>query len=71
MPPDADVTRVSEDEFERWAKFHDEAAEMFRRMAEARRNRDYELMGEMLQALEALGVKQAQGTGGGHHGPRC
>jgi hypothetical protein len=64
VPPDADVTRVSAEEFDRWSRVHRLAAEAFAGMAAARRAGDYELMGEMLRMLEGLGAAQANGGSG-------
>jgi hypothetical protein len=64
MPPDADVTRVSAEEFERYARIHAAAAEAFEAMARARRTGDYELMGEGLRMLEGLGAAQVTGGSG-------
>lgn len=65
MPPSFDPDATSPDTLEDYARLHESAAWVLRRLAAARRSGDRLVIGACLSELERLGQRQTAGRGGG------
>lgn len=63
MPPDANVTAVSNEEIRQWARVHERAAQLLNDLARYRETGNAFGVGYCLEQIEALGALQAAARG--------